>query len=176
VYLCIVTTYNKGLAHRLCYSVCMDLEKTIRKYLPQIVHLSLATSNNNKPWVCEVHFAYDEKLNLYYRSLASRRHSQEIADNPNVAGNIVKQHSLEDGVLGVYFEGTARQLTPGNELDKAFVCIKERLKAGEEVLEEAKRPDGHQFYKISVDTFYIFGNLDGSSYEKHELKWNGGEK
>ena len=66
----------------------MDIEKLIREYLPQIIHLSLGTSANNKPWVCEVHFAYDESLNLYYRSLTLRRHSQEIAENPNF-GNIV---------------------------------------------------------------------------------------
>lgn len=156
--------------------VDMDVEKVIRDYLPQVIHLSLGTSKNNKPWVCEVHYAYDEDLNLYYRSLTSRRHSQEIADNPNVAGNIVKQHSLEDGVLGVYFEGTAKKLEPGEEQNKAFECIKQRLKAGDEILEEAERPDGHQFYKISVDNFYVFGNLDGKSYEKHKLKWNGGKR
>src|SRR5476649_580094 len=128
----------------------MDVERVVREYIEQVIHLSLGTSKDNKPWVSEVHFAYDEDLNLYYRSLPSRRHSQEIAENPNVAGNIVKQHSLEDGVLGVYFEGTAKQLKPGSELDKAFICIKARLKAGDEVVEEAKRPDGHRVYKIRV--------------------------
>lgn len=154
----------------------MNIEKTIRDYLPNVIHLSLATVKDNKPWVSEVHFAYDEDLNLYFRSLTSRRHSQEISENPVVAGNIVKQHSLEDGVLGVYFEGTAKKLESGEEQNKAFECIKKRLKASDEILEEAKRPDGHQFYKISVDRFYVFGNLDGKSYEKYELNWNGSKK
>ncbi|MEK7153707.1 MAG: pyridoxamine 5'-phosphate oxidase family protein, partial [Patescibacteria group bacterium] len=105
----------------------MDIEKTIREYLPQVIHMSLATTKNNKPWVCEVHFAYDDALNLYFRSLASRRHSQEIAENPSVAGNIIKQHSLEEYPLGVYFEGMAEMMQPGDELDKAAKLIKERL-------------------------------------------------
>ncbi len=152
----------------------MNIEKVIREYLPDIFHLSLGTSKDGKPWVCELHFAYDENLNLYFRSLTARRHSQEIASNSNVAGNIIKQFSLEDGVLGVYFEGIAKKLEPGEEQDIAFNSIQGRLKAGSEIMEEAKRPDGHQFYKITVDNFYVFGNLDGNSYQKYELKWNGG--
>ena len=154
----------------------MNTEQTIRDYLPQIIHLSLATVKNNKPWVCEVHFAYDDDLNLYYRSLSSRRHSQEIAENPNVAGNIVKQHQLDEYPLGVYFEGTAKLLEAGDEQNKAFEAIKARLGAGDEILEEAKRPDGHQFYKISVDTFYVFGKFGGEGGKKYELRWNGGAK
>lgn len=149
----------------------MEIEKIIRDYLPQVVHMSLATSKDNKPWVCEVHFAYDEELNLYFRSLSSRRHSQEIDANPHVAGNIVKQHALGEYPLGVYFEGTAKKLDAGEEQQTAFACLKERLGAGDEILEEAQREDGHQFYKISVDTFYVFGKFDGRG-QKRELLWH----
>jgi nitroimidazol reductase NimA-like FMN-containing flavoprotein (pyridoxamine 5'-phosphate oxidase superfamily) len=154
----------------------VDVEKVVREYLPQVVHLSLGTSKDNKPWVCEVHFAYDENLNLYFRSLASRRHSQEIAENPNVAGNIVKQHSLDDTVVGVYFEGTCKMLETGDEQNKAFECIGGRMGTGEEILEEAKRDDGHKFYKITVDNWYVFGRFGGPSGQKHKLVWSGGKK
>ena len=73
-----------------------NIEQTIREYLPGIIHMSLATCVDNKPRVCEVHFVYDNDLNLYFRSLTSRRHSQEIAINPFVSGNIVKQHVLNE--------------------------------------------------------------------------------
>lgn len=151
----------------------MTIEQTIRRYLPQIVHMSLATSRNNKPWVCEVHFAYDDDLNLYFRSLTARRHSQEIAENPSVAGSIVKQHMLDEYPLGVYFEGSAKLLEPGEEQNKAFACINERLKAGDGILEEAKNPSSPQFYKITVENWYVFGKLDGEKGQKYELAWNG---
>src|ERR1700754_950837 len=89
----------------------MDVEKAIREYLPNILHMSLGTSSDNRPWVCEVHFVYDDNLNLYWRSKPSRRHSQEIAQNPNVAGNIVEQHAKEAKPRGLYFEGTAEMIT-----------------------------------------------------------------
>lgn len=152
----------------------MDIEKTIREYLPQVIHMSLATSNAGKPWVCEVHFAYDDKLNLYFRSLTTRRHSQEIADNPHVAGSIITQHFLGQSVRGVYFEGTARLLTTDKENTEAFQYMDKRFHLGSDVLEEAKRPDGHQLYKIVVDKFYLFDSYTSHPSQKYELQWNGG--
>ena len=152
----------------------MDIEKIIREYLPQVIHMSLATSRDDTPWVTEVHFAYDENLNLYFRSLPSRRHSQEIANNPKVAGNIIKQHRLEDALEGVYFEGTARKLDAGAEQDVAAKCIMARLGEGDDIIPEASRPDGHQFYGVTVSNWYVFGRYDGD-YGKHKLEWNGGK-
>src|SRR5260370_2292460 len=95
-----------------------NIEQVIRDYLPQIIHMSLGTSQNDKPWVCEVHFVYDDNLNLYFRSLISRRHSQDIAANPHVAGNIVKQHAVGEYPLGLYFEGTAAIVADETEREK----------------------------------------------------------
>jgi uncharacterized protein YhbP (UPF0306 family) len=154
----------------------MDLNDVIRDYLPTVIHMSLATSKDNKPWVSELHFAFDDDLNLYYRSLTSRRHSEEIATNPKVAGNVVKQHVLGEQVLGIYFEGIAKKLSAGPEQALASKLIEERLQASDTILEEAQQPDGHQFYKITVETFYIFGNLDNAGNNKYEVVWNGGKK
>lgn len=149
----------------------MDIEKVIRDYLPQVVHMSLGTCVDNKPWVCEVHFAYDDDLNLYFRSLTSRRHSQEIAANSNVAGNIVIQHPVGQYPLGVYFEGTAKLLDAGDEQNIAFRHIKERLDMDDSILEDAKRDDGHKLYKIAVENWYVFGKLDGEKGQKYMLEW-----
>lgn len=150
----------------------MDVEQIIRAYLPKVVHLSLGTSKDGKPWVCEVHFAYDENLNLYFRSTPARRHSQEIAENPYVAGNIVKQHALGEPPAGIYFEGTAERLQSGPEQDKACACITDRLGARGDMLEEAKQEDGPQFYKISVSTWYAFGKFGDAPTQKYSLDWN----
>jgi uncharacterized protein YhbP (UPF0306 family) len=151
----------------------MDVEKLIREYLPDVIHMSLGTCRDNQPWVCEVHFAYDEDLNLYFRSLTSRRHSQEIADNTKVAGNIVKQVALDEFCKGVInFEGTAKLLQPGEEQNKAFTCIVNRLHLKDSILDDAKNPDGHQFYKITVNKWSIFGKFTDEGAQKYELEWN----
>jgi len=148
----------------------MNIETVIRDYLPNIVHMSLATAASNKPWVCEVHFVYDDDLNLYFRSLPSRRHSQEISANPSVAGNIVKQHAAGEYPLGLYFEGQAALISDPAEREKLASLFKERLKIDTDILADAGNPDGHQFYRISVSDWYVFGKLeDGQGGQKYHL-------
>jgi uncharacterized protein YhbP (UPF0306 family) len=149
----------------------MEIENFIREYLPEVVHMSLGTSRDNKPWVCEVHFAFDNDLNVYFRSLKSRRHSQEIADNPRVAGNIVKQHPLGVAPSGVYFEGTASLLDQDDDIEAAFKYLDERLGLGPDVLVEAKSDDGHNIYKISVENWYVFGKIGDQKIQKYQLEW-----
>jgi len=150
-----------------------EIEQAIREYLPEVMHMSLATTKGDSPWVCEVHFAYDDNLNLYFRSLASRRHSQEIESNPKVAGNIIMQHPLNLAPKGVYFEGSAKQLGEENELATAYGCIKHRLNPPGDILEEAKREDGHKFYKVAVHKYYLFDARDTKPSQKFELSWTG---
>jgi uncharacterized protein YhbP (UPF0306 family) len=141
----------------------MDMERIIREYIDKSIHMSLGTAANNKPWVCEVHFVYDANLNLYFRSLKSRRHSQEIAKNPNVAGNIVRQHSIDEYPHAIYFEGKASVIEDGDEREKLFPFFQSRLGADKEILDEAHQQNGHQFYKISVTSWYAFGKFGQSS-------------
>lgn len=154
----------------------VDVEKVVREYIEKTVHMSLATVSSDAPWVCEVHFAYDDNLNLYFRSLKSRRHSQEIAANPKVAGNIIDKYGLGDPVVGVYFEGTAELISAGDEQNLAAECLKKRLKIVDDIVAEAANDDGHQFYKITVANWYVFGRFGGTSGQKHKLVWNGSNK
>lgn len=148
-----------------------DIEKTIREYLSQVIHMSLATSKDNKPWVCEVHFSEDADLNLYFRSTTSRRHSQEIAANPHVAGNIVKQFGIGEEPMGIYFEGTAKLLEPSEEWDDAFKWIKQKQHKDDSIIEEAKLDDGAKPYKIVVENWYVFGRIGDGPMQKHTLEW-----
>lgn len=147
-----------------------NLEQTIRDYINGVLHMSLGTSVNNRPWVSEVHFVFDDDLNLYFRSLESRRHSQEIKLNPNVAGNIVEPHGLGQKPRGVYFEGIAELLKGVDESHPAYVEYCKRLGTGPQILEDADG-GGHQFYKIVVSDFYVFDARESSPSQKYHLEW-----
>lgn len=149
----------------------MDVEQLVREYIDKTVHMSLATVRGAKPWVCEVHFAYDKELNLYYRSLKSRRHSQEIAVNPYVAGDIIDKYAVGDAVVGLYFEGKAELLKAGEIRRKASECLQARLQITDDILAEAERESGHQFYRITVSNFSIFGKFERENSKKHQLAW-----
>jgi nitroimidazol reductase NimA-like FMN-containing flavoprotein (pyridoxamine 5'-phosphate oxidase superfamily) len=153
----------------------LDVEKIIREYIAKTVHMSLATSANNKPWVCEVHFVYDDSLNLYWRSVFSRRHSQEIEKNPHVAGNIVTQHGKDEYPHAIYFEGLAEVIEGVSEKRKVLPLFKS-MGLGEDILEEAATADGHKFYKATVENWYAFGKFGGEKGQKHKLVWNGGKR
>lgn len=150
-----------------------ELEEIIREYIDKTYHVSLATSANNKPWVCEVHFAYDDDLNMYYRSYSSRRHSHEIANNDSVAGNIVRQHALGEYPHAIYFEGRAKLVEDSLQLAMAAKILSARLGSNEEdILEDAKKDNGHKLYKIAVDNWYAFGKFGRESGEKYQLEWS----
>jgi uncharacterized protein YhbP (UPF0306 family) len=150
-----------------------NVEAVIRDYLPEVIHMSLATSVIDKPWVCEVHYVFDHDLNLYFRSTLNRRHSKEIEQNPNVAGNIVKQHFVGQKPRGVYFEGNAELLLDVDENHIAYKLYCERFGTNQSILEQAKEETGHKFYKISVSKFYLFDSLESNPSQKYELVWRG---
>jgi uncharacterized protein YhbP (UPF0306 family) len=84
----------------------MSVEKLIKKYLSEAKIMQLATSANNQPWVCSVHFVADNELNLYWISDQNRRHSQEISKNKLVAATIPIKFP-DHPVVGVSVEGEA---------------------------------------------------------------------
>ncbi len=147
----------------------MNIEQAIRDYLPGVLHMSLATCLGNKPWVCEVHFAYDDDLNLYFRSKQARRHSQEIAANPNVAGSIVEQHAKDQKPRGVYFEGIAEIVEEFSKDHPAYKSFSDRLGTDPEIIEDANSEDGHKVYKITVSDFYLFDSRESSPSQKYHL-------
>jgi len=149
----------------------MDIESNVRKHIDKSFHMSLATVSDNKPWVCEVHFAYDSDLNIYFVSKVTTRHCKEIAANQHVAGNIVKQHGLEESPHGVYFEGYAELIEYPSDEELDVYCgrlarDKDELRANLQV------ENGHRMYRISVQNWAIFGKFGQESNKKYELKWS----
>jgi uncharacterized protein YhbP (UPF0306 family) len=146
-----------------------EVEKIIREYIPQVVHMSLATSVQDKPWVCEVHFAYDDELNLYFRSDSTRRHCQELEENPNVAGNIVTQHFKNQRVRGVYFEGKAQRLDQVDESHPAYKATADRYGAAS-TIQATEAEEGPRYYKITVTDWYLFDSYKDPA-QKYHLQW-----
>ena len=149
-----------------------QIEQIIRRYLPEVNQISLATSFENKPWVCEIFFGCDEELHLYFISRPNRRHSLEITKNKHVAGNIVKQYDPSDQKQGVYFEGTCELLENVTQTDPAFVSFCDKFGTDPVLLQEQKQENGHRWYKITVNKFYLFDELEMEKYGKYELNWN----
>ena len=150
------------------------IEQIIRDYIPQIIHMSIASVRDNKPRVCEVHFSYDDDLNLYFVSSIDTRHGQELMTNPNIAGNIVTQHHKDQKVRCVDFEGTATVLDGKEAEEAAYKAYVNRYGESEGLLNEIRKDGNTRFFKISVENFYLFDSY-GDARGKHALAWNGGK-
>jgi uncharacterized protein YhbP (UPF0306 family) len=148
-----------------------EVEKIIRGYIPQVVHMSLATCSNNRPWVCEVHFAYDDALNLYFISSKNRRHSQEIELVPFVAGNIVTQHHKNQKVRGVYFEGQAARVENVSKKHSGYLAYVAHLGARDGMLDEISKDGDASLYKITVENYYLFDSYENNR-GKFQLPWS----
>jgi uncharacterized protein YhbP (UPF0306 family) len=148
-----------------------EIEKTIRGYIPQVAHMTLATARDNKPRAFEVHFAYDDGLNLYFCSSMESQHSVDIRENPNVAGTVTVQHEIGQKVRGVYFEGTCEQLENLADDDIAVTTYEKRLGVGPQIAKAARAEGKARFYKITVHKFRLIEGYDHDPALKCELDW-----
>ena len=146
-----------------------EVESIIRTYIQQVIHFSLATVKDNRPWVCELHFSYDDGLNFYFVSSQSTRHATELIENPYVAGNIATQHFKDQKVRCVDFEGIASMLE-GNDAAEAYDAYASRYGESEGLLSEIRKDGDTRFFKITVSDFFLFDSY-GNGRGKHHLPW-----
>ena len=149
-----------------------DTESTIREYIAQVIHMSLSTSKDNKPRVFELHFAYDKQLNLYFVSGVNTRHSEDIRNNPHVAGSIVTQHFLNQKVRGIYFDGTAKELVDIDEMQQAYKTYTARYHDSPQLARVAQAEGNARFYKITVNNFYVVDGLLSDAAQQYHLPWS----
>jgi len=135
----------------------MNLRALIEKYLKEAKLMQLATSLDNQPWVCNVWFAADEDLNIYWFSSINRRHSSEVMKNQKVAAAMALPHTPKDPPRGLQLQGMAEVLTKQEDIDKAIYIFKDRIfpiETIEELMENKENP--HKFYRIKPTQFVLF--------------------
>jgi uncharacterized protein YhbP (UPF0306 family) len=147
-----------------------DLRKLIKDYLEKAKLMQLATSVENQPWVCNVWFAADENLNIYWFSSTSRRHSEEVMKNPKVAAAIVFPQTPKDTPRGLQLQGSAQLLMEQSHIDKAISVYADRIFTREQILEfmnDVENP--HKFYRIKPTQFVLFDIVNFPENSRREL-------
>lgn len=120
--------------------------------------MQLATVANNRPWVCNVWFAADDDLNIYWFSSKTRRHSHEVEANPHVAAAICLPHTPADRFArALQIEGTAERLKNPLDVAKATKCYVGRIFDLAQVnnfINNLEKP--HRFYRLTPETIVLF--------------------
>ncbi|MDE1825373.1 MAG: pyridoxamine 5'-phosphate oxidase family protein [Candidatus Micrarchaeota archaeon] len=152
----------------------MEIREFVREYLRDSKLMHLATSVNDRPWLCHVWFAYDKDLSLYFISRDSRRHSKEILAQSRVAGGMVN-HPLKgfgQKVRGLSFEGWAEELCGEKEISAAFgVYSKRWLKAKDHYrIKELVSGESHgRIFRILPERYVLFDEINFPEQPRQEL-------
>lgn len=148
----------------------MSLKDDIVAYLDSATMMQVATAIEGAPWCATVYFAHDNAHNLYWLSLPTTRHSQDIAQNNRVAGTIVAPQNAGQPPRGLQFEGTAREITDPQELMRLVEAYEERYARNNlaEAIMTAVNPN--RFYQITPSSFMLFDQQTSSDQPKQVWK------
>lgn len=149
----------------------MDSKELIKQYINQPIIMQLATSQDNQPWVCTVHFYADEDLNFYWVSRTDRRHSKEIAANPKVSATIVvhENTATEDWVISITAEGVAELLETSivQKIGQDFI---NKTSKDPTMLEKVMTPDNpDKFYRLKPSRVVLFDSKNFPTNPRQEV-------
>ena len=97
-----------------------DWNKHIKEVIDRTEFMALSTIGNEGSWTCPVKFAYDERLNLYFKSMPNSRHMQYLRSNPDVSVAIFSTSRFPDeNIAGLQIKGKAKILSTQKEVEVA---------------------------------------------------------
>lgn len=132
-------------------------DELVKDYLAENFTMQLATVSNGSPWVCTVRFLADAQNNIYWASLPSRRHSQEIKNDSKVACAIVVQNVIGTPVIGIQIEGDAEMIEPPvNDTDIVKRYAEKFVRDSDWVDDFIKGNTDHRLYKLTPSSIYLF--------------------
>lgn len=132
--------------------------------------MQLATSVNDQPWVCNVWFAADSDLNIYWFSATSRRHSKEVEKNNKVAAAIVLPHTPADPPRGLQLQGIAEIVSSPKDVSQAILLFTKRIFSKRQIADfMALKDKPHRFYKIKPTQFVLFDVVNFPENSRQEL-------
>ena len=138
----------------------MDLKPYVLEILDNTYLMSLGTVLDNKPWVSDVVYVFDDKFNIYWLSKIDTRHSKNISLNPIVSASITLSTNQGEDNKGLQIEGKAYKVN-GLLPEMAIKHLFKRKKVGVDLKDILKIRD-ERWYKLipeSIEVIYepLFG-------------------
>jgi len=89
----------------------MQIDRQIIHFLNEHHLLTLATSQNNKPYCCNLFYVYDQVSNqLIFSTETKTKHAQDFITNTNVAASVALETKNVSKIQGVQLLGTIQEL------------------------------------------------------------------
>jgi nitroimidazol reductase NimA-like FMN-containing flavoprotein (pyridoxamine 5'-phosphate oxidase superfamily) len=98
----------------------IDWNQKVKEALDRTEFMAMSTVGEDGSWTNPVQFGYDEKLNLYFKSMPHSRHMEYLAKDPRISVAIFKTERFPDReVLGLQLAGMAQILTERENVEQA---------------------------------------------------------
>ena len=128
----------------------------VREVIAENQYMTIATSDEQRPWCAPVQFCCDTDLNFYFLSLPTSRHAQHMTKNPAVGLAIFDSQQPPFTGRGVQVDGVASHYS--ND-ENPFATIG-GLEMPVDLQEVAP---GYIAYKVEPRHFYVpRGYVDGT--------------
>jgi len=89
----------------------MQIDQQIIHFLNEHHLLTLATSQNDKPYCCNLFYVYDQVSNqLIFSTETKTKHAQDFITNTNVAGSVALETKNVSKIQGAQLLGTIEEL------------------------------------------------------------------
>ncbi|HWZ65490.1 MAG TPA: pyridoxamine 5'-phosphate oxidase family protein [Patescibacteria group bacterium] len=138
----------------------------IKQYLSQGKVMQIATQNGSQPWICAVYYVTDGSQNLYWLSLPTARHSQEIANNTKLA--IAIAIKLDQPVIGLQAEGVGSTVTEASIIADIMQLYTKRHNTGKDFYNNfMSGKNQHLLYKFTPKYFQLF---DEVQFAKNDIQ------
>lgn len=146
------------------------MQKVIKEYLTShdAFTMQLATVCDNMPWICTVYFVADDDMNIFWLSWPSRRHSQEINKNKNVAAAVVIKEAMP--VIGLQIEGAAEIVNDQKVVKDIMDRYIHKYNEGHKLYENfINNKNQHYMYKLKPSLFVLMDELNYN--ERGMIEW-----
>lgn len=148
----------------------------VQDHLNNCKLMQVATCKDSKPWIFCCWFSYDEDFSFYFISSDLRKHSQQIANNQNVAGSIVNP-SMKNGVgqkvQGFFFEGVAKRIKEKEALPAYLNFVKRypNLVKYMTLVDNKVQMKTSKLYKITPKTCVWFDEVNFKEEPRQEFRF-----
>lgn len=138
----------------------MDPKQQIINCLQEGSVMQLASvSGENQPWVCTVYFVPDEECRLYWLSLPTERHSQELEAHSRAA--VAVAYKTDQPVIGVQGEGTVSKVEDPEIVKQIMGPYIEKYGSGEQFYENfVRQTNKHHMYVFTPERFQLFDEVN----------------
>ncbi len=133
--------------------------------------MQVATVADGQPWVCTVYYVEDERLNLYWLSLPTRRHSLEIARHNRIA--VAVPIKVSKPVIGLQAEGFATAVANKRTIAKVMKLYAERYDAGQQFYDNfVAGRNQHVLFRFKPTAYVLFDEVIFPTDGRKEIRFD----